>query len=239
MRVQNPGVYVIRNIVTNKVYVGSSINTRSRLVGHRRQLRKGTHPNHHLQRAWNRYGADVFVFEVLEHCSVTDRLVREQFWINTLDACNEDRGYNLIPTRDDQLYGSAIAKYQRAGWAKLTEDERKQLNAHLNTPEMKQRVGKLSGLARSTPHHKTRQRAIAEKFLCTDANRKSNSDRLKARWQDPEFKAKRLEGLARGRAKTNASTDPDFLQKRAVNLAAGRAKLMAKVRTKSPSQEIV
>lgn len=63
--------------------------------------------------------------------------------------------------------------------------------------------------------------------LTADAVRKGNSERQKERWKDPEYRAKRLEGLARGRAITNARKDPKIL----ANLAIGRAKAHEQSRT--------
>jgi group I intron endonuclease len=59
-------IYVIRNVVDQKFYVGSTANMRERFRTHRNKLRKGTHHCHHLQAAWNKYGGDVFKFEVVE-----------------------------------------------------------------------------------------------------------------------------------------------------------------------------
>lgn len=59
-------VYQIRNIVNNKSYIGSTINKYRRKKNHWHRLRKGIHPNKNLQKEWIEYGADNFVFEVLE-----------------------------------------------------------------------------------------------------------------------------------------------------------------------------
>jgi group I intron endonuclease len=59
-------IYVIRNVVDQKFYVGSTSNMRERFRTHRAKLRRGVHHCHHLQAAWNKYGEDVFRFEVVE-----------------------------------------------------------------------------------------------------------------------------------------------------------------------------
>lgn len=59
------GVYQIRNIKNNKVYVASTPNLKS-LNGKKSMLRSGVHRNRQLQEEWNRFGEDAFVFEVLE-----------------------------------------------------------------------------------------------------------------------------------------------------------------------------
>lgn len=43
-----PGIYAIINVQTGRRYIGSSINVRKRLLGHRRALQRGIHINEHL-----------------------------------------------------------------------------------------------------------------------------------------------------------------------------------------------
>ena len=78
------GVYLIRNIISNRVYVGSSIDIERRWRNHKKDLRKGKHHSPHLQRAWNKHGEDAFVFEIIELCPPDDILVVEQNYIDTL-----------------------------------------------------------------------------------------------------------------------------------------------------------
>jgi len=67
-------IYKIRNLINDKFYVGSAMDTRSRFRQHRRLLRRGTHHCKHLQAAWSKYGEDRFRFEVVEQCSAADQL---------------------------------------------------------------------------------------------------------------------------------------------------------------------
>jgi group I intron endonuclease len=62
------GVYQIRNLINNKVYIGSSKNIKSRRRDHLYYLRHGQH-NRYLQQDWNKYGENNFIFEVLLECS--------------------------------------------------------------------------------------------------------------------------------------------------------------------------
>lgn len=88
------GIYAIRNTVNGKVYVGSAGKIKARFVVHRSQLNRGVHPNEKLQRAWIKYGAAAFVFEVLELVPELGGLVtREQHWIDVLTAVKG--GYNI------------------------------------------------------------------------------------------------------------------------------------------------
>jgi len=83
----NTGVYQIRNILNNHLYIGSSsykTGIQGRWRKHRNQLRKNTHINKHLQRAWNKYGEKNFSFEILELCNKGQCLIKEQHYLNTL-----------------------------------------------------------------------------------------------------------------------------------------------------------
>jgi len=60
------GVYRIRNKLDSKRYIGSAQDFDERWDTHRKELRKGTHYNPHLQNAWNKYGEENFVFEIEE-----------------------------------------------------------------------------------------------------------------------------------------------------------------------------
>lgn len=91
-----PGIYAIINTVSGKRYIGSTVNIRKRWEIHRLQLSRGTHHCQHLQRAWVKYGAQSFRWEVLEEVADLDRLIeREQSWI---DATPKAERYNTSPT---------------------------------------------------------------------------------------------------------------------------------------------
>lgn len=95
---QNMGVYKITNIDNGKVYVGSSKNLKNRLNRHLWYLKKNTHSNSHLQRAWNKYGEDKFEFSVLEFVpDVNILLEREQHYMNLYLSYKRDFGYNILP----------------------------------------------------------------------------------------------------------------------------------------------
>ena len=88
------GVYKILNKVNNKLYVGSSTFVQSRLRLHKSHLRKNKHVNKHLQSSFNKYGIENFQFLLIEECEESNLIEREQYWIDLLDTCNKDKGYN-------------------------------------------------------------------------------------------------------------------------------------------------
>jgi group I intron endonuclease len=60
--------------------------------------------NHHsikLQRAYNKYGIDNFIYEIIEECNELLLIEREQYWIDSLNSCKN--GYNSSPTAGSPL----------------------------------------------------------------------------------------------------------------------------------------
>src|SRR5262245_45518316 len=60
------GVFQIRNLVNEKVFLGTSLNLPGIFNRHQFQLQMGGHPNKALQNEWNQYGCNNFVFEILD-----------------------------------------------------------------------------------------------------------------------------------------------------------------------------
>jgi group I intron endonuclease len=93
------GIYQIRNIKNNKIYIGSSIDLTKRRNGHLATLARGTHRNSHLQNSYNKHGKESFVFEVLEEVKDLDTLIeREQHWIDC-----ETPEYNIASIAGSRL----------------------------------------------------------------------------------------------------------------------------------------
>lgn len=86
------GVYRIRNKVNGKFYIGRSIDINKRFYQHKSALRKGKHGSIYLQRAWDKYGEDNFIFEPLVLCSEDESLILEQY---VLDNYKTDL-YNVM-----------------------------------------------------------------------------------------------------------------------------------------------
>jgi group I intron endonuclease len=96
------GVYQVRNTSNGKVLLGSRLNLDGALNTHRFMLTHGSHRNARLQREWNEYGADAFVFEILAVVQVKDEpgfdlgdelSLLEQLWLEELKPLG-GHGYN-------------------------------------------------------------------------------------------------------------------------------------------------
>ena len=99
------GVYQIKNLVNNKIYIGSSANIWDRIWDHKCRLRKKCHANPHLQNAWDKYGEHNFEFSIVEVVHDIPILQdREQHWINVYEAYKRDKGYNISEKVDQVNY---------------------------------------------------------------------------------------------------------------------------------------
>ncbi len=93
------GVYIIKNTVTNKVYVGSTSSFSARESSHFSSLRKNRHPSQKLQNSWNKYGSSAFKFLPYFYCPVKDLVIWEQVFIDLLNTVKV--GYNIRPTAEN------------------------------------------------------------------------------------------------------------------------------------------
>jgi len=118
-------IYQITNMINGKYYIGSAGSFERRQWQHKYDLKRGAHKNPRLQAAWNKYGADAFVFEILEVVpDGENQLKAEDVWlaqhvgqpecynINT-DAIGMRTGIPHTQASKDQL--SANRKGKHAG----------------------------------------------------------------------------------------------------------------------------
>ncbi len=96
------GIFQIRNIANDKVFIGSSTDIPGILNRHQFALKAGVHTNKRLQAEWNEFGEDKFIFEVLdeiqpvdspEYDARKDLVFFEDLWLERLEPYGE-RGYN-------------------------------------------------------------------------------------------------------------------------------------------------
>lgn len=92
---EKPGVYVIKNLMNSKIYIGSStMRIIKRIEHHISMLRARKHKNTHLQNAFNKYGEINFCASVIETTEKHNTLEREQYWI---DREEKENLYNINP----------------------------------------------------------------------------------------------------------------------------------------------
>ena len=94
---KNCGIYIIENLITKEFYLGSSRNLKHRWSsGHKQHLIKNNHTNLHLQRSWNKYGNNNFIFTIIENCSIANLYKLEQLYLDFLFPSKMLYNFNKI-----------------------------------------------------------------------------------------------------------------------------------------------
>lgn len=99
------GIYLIRCLVDNKVYIGKAKCIYSRMHEHVSKMNsKHKNENAHLINAWHKYGRDNFEYVVLEYLPFEENLLRERelYWQKAYKVIQRDKGYNF---REDSSTG--------------------------------------------------------------------------------------------------------------------------------------
>lgn len=123
------GVYEIINTENGKRYIGSSLNLRRRFNNHFNALKQHKHRNVILQSAWNKYGQENLLFNILIFCDKNKRIYYEQAF---LDAFHPE--YNIAkdakaPWKGKTLSEETRRKISLAGMGrKPTEETRRKLS---------------------------------------------------------------------------------------------------------------
>lgn len=122
------GIYRIKNKLNEKCYYGSSKNIEKRWRRHKNELRKNKHINTYLQNAWNKYGEENFVFEIIEECDESLLKEIEQKYLNT----NPEYNIGLLASGGDNLSNNPnkniiIEKIKKGSidWVNSLSDEEK------------------------------------------------------------------------------------------------------------------
>ena len=138
------GIYEIRNTQNNHRYIGSSADIETRWRGHKKALEQNKHHSPYLQRAWLIYGADCFVFSVLEYCEGSKLFKREQFYFDSLQP-----EYNVAKVAGSPL-GVRHSKEFKKKVSEVTSGEKNGMFGKSHSPESIEKMRKnRSGIART------------------------------------------------------------------------------------------
>jgi len=216
-----PGIYAVTNRISGTVYVGQARNIRKRWEVHRSTLDRGIHRNLHLQRAWQKYGAVTFRFEVILDLSavpkdeLTARLNSEEIaalkrYPDTYNLMEAGYSGTLAGATTRQIW----SRQRRAMWAdpvlrerivaamreRAADPEHQKrrgagIAAYRNTPEAKAAVSAHFRDLWADPEHRETQSAKRTANWQDEAYRAQQSESRKAAWQDPQKRANRIAGL--------------------------------------------
>ena len=120
-------IYIVRNDVNQKVYIGQTIRTiEIRWSQHKTDAKNGS--NLHFHQAIRKYGEEHFHISVIEECPNELLNEREKYWISFFDSYNN--GYNST------LGGDGFQKY-----ALTTEEVGKLWDTGLSITEIANQYG--------------------------------------------------------------------------------------------------
>lgn len=175
------GVYKIVNKLNNKVYVGQSINIKSRFQSHKDTLK--TKYNHPLYNSIRKYGLDNFEFIILEEINNVLLLdEREQYWIEYYKSYDSNYGYNLMRLA------------QRAFHSDETKNKMSVLaRERMKNKDLRAKISKTVLRTVTTPKFKETFKKRMKEVTNTVKHRKVCSDRQKRLLQNPEYRKNLVE----------------------------------------------
>jgi len=135
------GIYIIKNKLNNKIYIGSSLNIEKRWKDHKYYLNNNKHHSILLQRSWALHGEEQFEFcilEVIEHQK--DLLLREQYYLDLYKSFLPENGYNVCPTANSML-GYKYSDEQRKWMSENRKGEKNQHYGKKHSEETKKLIG--------------------------------------------------------------------------------------------------
>ena len=156
-------IYVIRNTVNGKCYVGQTARSLAiRWNEHLKESRRN-HPRYLLHRALNKYGESKFIVEAVASGSSQEELDRlEEYWCYELKSMSPT-GYNL-----------SVGVSQ----GRLSDNTKRKISASHSS----------NGARLLRSEHSTR-------YWANPTNRENYGKKIKAKWQDPEYKLRLGEKL--------------------------------------------
>lgn len=93
------GIYLIKNKLTNQIYIGQSINIERRWKQH---INSNDFGHSYIDNAIQKYGKDNFVLQIITKLPNNQFLLdeHEKYWIKFYNAYTNKNNYNLTPGGD-------------------------------------------------------------------------------------------------------------------------------------------
>lgn len=132
------GIYYILNKISNKYYIGSSLNVMKRLHQHEILLSKNIHFNTHLQFSFNKYGKHNFEFSIIESCDAKNLIEKENFWIAQYKSNNREFGYNVrLETTTNRGIKHSVSTREKLRISHLGKKRSQELNEKIAKTQFK------------------------------------------------------------------------------------------------------
>lgn len=92
------GIYKLTS-PSGKVYIGQSIDIYKRFSNHKAAFNiwlKNKKSSNYLYSAFQKYGVDSFIHEIIEECRKEETDIKEQYWLDFYKSYENDKGYNIL-----------------------------------------------------------------------------------------------------------------------------------------------
>ena len=174
----NTGIYKIEHVASGKKYIGQAVDIKRRLGEHKYSLKAKRAPSVKLQRAWDKYGENAFIFQTLLVCHASDLNMYEQIIMDHYDCVKN--GYNILPTagscKGHKQTEEHKAKIGAANRGKSpSAEQRKKISETLKGRKIPRDVVEKGVKSRTggkrTPEQRARMKEAAKKRGITPENR--------------------------------------------------------------------
>lgn len=175
MKEDNYNIYIITNLINNKIYIGMTNNPNRRWLNHKNDSTK-EYPKCVIHRAIKKYNVDNFEFDVIEsNLSFIQAVQKEQRLIALYNTTNSNFGYNLS-TGGVGVKGVSGEKHHMFGKKREPFSE-----------EWKSKISK-SGLGRiHSQERRQKQRMLSTGRKHTEEVKQGMSERMKKMWENGVF----------------------------------------------------
>lgn len=133
------GIYLIKNLINNKIYIGQSVDIKRRIQEHIRSAQPEKYSQKserdsktHLHLAMQKYGVKNFSVNILQICAKEDLDTLEKKWILLLNSNDSNSGYNETSGGQKSFAQSGENHSQ----AKLTQKEVNEIKFLLKNTKM-------------------------------------------------------------------------------------------------------
>ena len=148
------GIYLIRNKINNKIYIGQSTDIYRRWMEHKRsaqpekyKIKSLRDSNAPIHLAMQKYGIENFEISLLEKCKKEYLNDREKYWIKILQSNNKEIGYNITSGGQKNFQ----PKGEKHSQAKLTQKEVNKIIELLKNPKLNlQEIAQQFNVSKST-----------------------------------------------------------------------------------------
>ena len=199
------GIYKITCLVTNKIYIGQSVNCNGR---------KGLYKNGNckaqvkIYRSIKKYGWETHKFEIICECLKEDLNYFEKYYVDLFKTFNQKNGLNL---KDG---GGSTATHSEKSKEKMSESHKKRcedpkerkkkseaMKKVYENPEARRKTSEAIKKVYEDPEERRKRSEAQKKRFKNPEERRKASDAMKKMYEDPEERRKRSEAGKKAWAK--------------------------------------